>query len=305
MSATKIIKEFEQRDIRALSKILTCVENEDSKTLSILEALFEKTGKAKVVGITGPPGAGKSTLIGELIRLLRDKQMTVAVIAVDPVSPLSGGAVLGDRVRLNRHFIDNGVFIRSLSSRGKLGGLSASTRQMVHVADAFGFDYIIIETVGVGQSEVDVRKIADLTAVVLVPEWGDAIQTMKAGLLEIGDIFIIHKADREGAATLACDLREALQLGGRGASPVIESSVKYPESLEAIPNAFDRFFEENKDRIRKRRAQASKNTVTELLERLAWNEIRRKLSKKTETGKNPYQWMGQYLKKHPPGRWFK
>jgi len=185
---------------------MTLLENDRNKVPEIMALLFPKLGKALRLGITGPPGAGKSTLVDQLIKLLRQKNKRIGVIAVDPSSPFSGGAVLGDRIRMERHYEDEGVFIRSMGSRGSGGGLSLATSTVVQLYDAFGMDVVIIESVGVGQTELDIMHLASTTAVVLVPESGDTIQTMKAGIMEIADIFVVNKADRPGADLLAQDL---------------------------------------------------------------------------------------------------
>ncbi|MEQ1508698.1 MAG: methylmalonyl Co-A mutase-associated GTPase MeaB, partial [Myxococcota bacterium] len=178
-------------------------------------------GAPQVVGITGPPGAGKSTLVDGVITAARARGERVAVVAVDPSSPFSGGAILGDRIRMERHTGDDGVFIRSLSSRGHLGGLSASTAEVVDLFDAAGFDRIVVETVGVGQSELGVMEVADTVVVVLTPESGDAVQAMKAGLVEIADVFVVNKADRPGADHLARELERAVELAGGGWIPPV------------------------------------------------------------------------------------
>ncbi len=197
----------------ALARAISLVENEAESADAILEAAFPRTGKGLRIGITGPPGAGKSTLTARLARAYREAGEPVAIVAVDPTSPFSGGAVLGDRVRMWELAGDPGVFIRSMASRGSLGGLASATSDVCDVLEAVGFGRILIETVGVGQSELEVAETADTTLVVLVPESGDAVQALKAGLMEIGDVFAINKADREGAERAAHAVRSMLHLG--------------------------------------------------------------------------------------------
>lgn len=199
-------------DRRALARLITYVENEHPSTAEVLSRIHTACGHAYTIGITGPPGAGKSTLVDALITKLRAAGSRVGVLAVDPSSPFSGGAVLGDRIRMQRHYLDDQVFIRSLSSRGSHGGLARATRNVARLLDAFHFDFVLIETVGVGQTELDIMGVADTTVVVLVPEAGDTVQTMKAGLLEIADVFVVNKADRDGAAKIKGELEAMLQL---------------------------------------------------------------------------------------------
>ena len=196
----------------ALARVISVVENQRPGFRAILHALHGRLGRAHRIGITGPPGAGKSTLSAALIAHYRTRGERVAVIAVDPTSPFTGGALLGDRIRMNESSLDEGVFIRSMATRGSVGGLAVATSEVADVIDAFGFDRVLVETVGVGQSELDVAAATDATVVVLVPESGDAIQAMKAGLLEAADLFVINKSDRPGADRLARDLGTMLQL---------------------------------------------------------------------------------------------
>jgi len=201
-------------DRRALARLITLVENGSDEGDQILADLYPDTGRAWIAGVTGAPGAGKSTLSDGLIATIRSDGSDVAVLAVDPSSPFSGGAILGDRVRMQEHIDDSGVYIRSLASRGQLGGISEATPRALTVLDGIGFPEILVETVGVGQAEVDIAGKADTAVVVLNPRWGDSVQAAKAGLLEIGDVFVVNKADRPGVDDTIRDLRQMLELGG-------------------------------------------------------------------------------------------
>ncbi len=200
-------------DRRAVARAITLVENGTPEGLALLRAIYARTGRAHVIGVTGPPGVGKSTLVDAVATAVRRDGQTVGVIAVDPTSPFSGGAFLGDRVRMQRGVVDPGVFIRSLATRGRLGGLSAAARDVIHVLDASGRDVILVETVGAGQAEVEVMELAHTTVVVLAPGLGDEIQAIKAGILEIGDVFVVNKADREGADRAVAELRFMIDMG--------------------------------------------------------------------------------------------
>ena len=200
----------------AVSRALSFVENNPDPGVDLLDDLIAHIGHAYRVGITGPPGAGKSSLVDQLILRLREREQRVAVLSVDPTSPFTGGAILGDRVRMTRHYKDSGVFIRSMATRGSLGGLALQAQDAADVLDAAGYDVILFETVGVGQVELDVAEAADTTVVVLVPESGDDIQAMKSGLMEIADLFVINKADRQGANQAQAQLKSMLEMRPRG-----------------------------------------------------------------------------------------
>ena len=199
-------------DRLALARLITHVENRTDAVPGIMKAVYAAARGGYVVGVTGPPGAGKSTVVDRLTTHLRAEGATVGIVAVDPSSPFTGGAVLGDRIRMQAHALDPGVFIRSMATRGSLGGLARSTGEVIKLLVAFGHDWVLVETVGVGQTELDVMKLADTTVVILVPESGDAIQTMKAGLMEAADVFVVNKADRAGAPALMAELKFAAHL---------------------------------------------------------------------------------------------
>jgi LAO/AO transport system kinase len=214
-------------DVRTLARAISTVENRRPGWSDLLKALFPHTGRARVIGLTGAPGAGKSTLVDQLARLYRKQNKSVGIVAVDPTSPYTGGAILGDRIRMQEHFADPGIYIRSMATRGSLGGLARTTADVTTVLDAAGRDVILIETVGVGQDEVDIVRLADITVVILVPGMGDDVQTIKAGIMEIADIFVINKSDREGAEHVEREIRSLQSLAVRndGWTPPIVKTV--------------------------------------------------------------------------------
>lgn len=259
-------------DRRALARLITMVENGDAAAPQILSAIYPKLGLAYVVGITGPPGAGKSTLADKIIDIWRGLKYSVGAVLIDPSSPFTGGAILGDRIRMQRHALDEGVYIRSLGSRGSHGGLSRSTRQVVQLMDAFGMARIIVETVGVGQTELDVMEVADTTVVIMGPESGDTIQTMKAGLMEIADIFVVNKADREGASRMAAEIRAMVELKDHNDEwrpPVLSCEANKGIGIDELNDTISKhrgYLEEHDLRESNRRA-LRRNELMELISR--------------------------------------
>ncbi len=273
-----LLKRFLGGDRIALARVLTHAENGTREFPYLYDNLYAKAGGARRVGLTGPPGAGKSTLVEALARLFRNSGEEVGIVAVDPTSPFSGGALLGDRIRMQKLSLDPGVFVRSMASRGSVGGLAHTTDEVADIMDAFGFSTILIETVGVGQSEVDVASSASTTMVVLFPGAGDMIQAMKAGLMEIADIFVVNKSDKPGADRMVVEIGDMLELrtGGEGWKPPILTCSALNEEgvgdlLEAL-SGHGRFLSDSGE-LGRRRTRHLKEKVKRLVEAMAGKEI--------------------------------
>jgi LAO/AO transport system kinase len=240
------IDQIRSGDPRALARAISTVENRTPGWAELLKALFPRTGRARIIGLTGAPGAGKSTLVDQLARLYRTshEKHAVGIIAVDPTSPYTGGAILGDRIRMQDHFSDPGIYIRSMATRGSLGGLARTTADVATVLDAAGRDLILIETVGVGQDEVDVVRVADVTVVILVPGMGDDVQSIKAGIMEIADIFVINKSDREGADRVAREIRALQSLAVRAdkwTPPIVQTVASGGKGIAELAGAISEY----------------------------------------------------------------
>jgi len=249
-----IVDQILAGDVRATARLLRDIDDQLPSARTLLKDLYPHTGKAYIVGFTGSPGVGKSTLVDQLAMRYRKDDLTVGILAIDPTSPFTGGAILGDRIRMQRHFLDSGVFIRSLATRGHFGGLTKSTNDMITVLDAMGKDIILVETVGVGQDEVEIAQCAHTTVLVTVPGMGDEVQAIKAGIMEIGDIFVVNKADREGARKTIRELRNLIELGLRHRDepawepPIIETEALKGRGIEELYQAIHqhrRFLETN------------------------------------------------------------
>jgi LAO/AO transport system kinase len=256
-------------DARAIARAISLIEDEAPAGVDLIGKIFPKTGRAYLVGITGPPGAGKSTLVDRLTTEIRRAGLTVGIIAVDPTSPFTGGAVLGDRVRMSAHFNDPGVFIRSMATRGHLGGLARATSDVTLVLDAAGKDVVIIETVGVGQDEVDVVRTADISVVVLVPGTGDEVQALKAGIMEIADIFVVNKADREGADRLVQSIAANLSLQtfgpGEWRPPILKTEATASTGIAELWSAVGAFREHGRTERHARQRARHEYRLRELL----------------------------------------
>jgi LAO/AO transport system kinase len=232
-----LVDQVRSGDVRALARAITAIENRSAEAPEILKALFPYSGKTRIIGLTGSPGAGKSTLVDSLARQYRKQGRTVAIVAVDPTSPYTGGAILGDRIRMQEHFSDPGIYIRSMATRGSLGGLARTTADVATVLDASGRDVVLIETVGVGQDEVDIVRLADITVVILVPGMGDDVQSIKAGIMEIADIFVINKSDYEGTERVEREIRALQSLAVRGdhwTPPIVKTIASQGKGIDQL-----------------------------------------------------------------------
>ena len=264
------IGQLRSGDVRALARAISTVENRAPGWSELLKALFPHSGKARVLGLTGSPGAGKSTLVDQLARFYRKNNRTVGIIAVDPTSPYTGGAILGDRIRMQEHFSDPGIYIRSMATRGSLGGLARTTADVTTLLDASGRDLIMIETVGVGQDEVDIVRLADITIVILVPGMGDDVQTIKAGIMEIADIFVINKSDRNGAEHVEKEIKALQSLATRRdgwTPPVIKTVASEGTGVEELAGAvasYEDYLREN-NLAQKRSVENWQERIVEML----------------------------------------
>ena len=269
-------------DRASLARLITLAESRHKSLPEVLKHLGPNMGNPYIIGITGPPGAGKSTITNKLIQCNRDKGKKVGVLAVDPSSPFTGGAILGDRIRMHDHAMDDGVFIRSISTRGTHGGLSRATKEIIKLYGAYGMDYVIIETVGVGQTELDIVMVADTVLVVLVPEAGDAVQTMKAGLMEIADIFIVNKADREGAQIISSEIKQVISLKRSGSGwtpPVLLTSALRNEGIGDVVNEIEKHksFQTESGLLNRKKEKRIEEEFSEIIKEVMETKIARKL----------------------------
>lgn len=278
------VERIRSGDIRALARAISAIEDSAPESLELLKALFPHSGKASVIGLTGSPGSGKSTLVDQLAREYRKQNKTVGIIAVDPTSPYTGGAILGDRIRMQAHHADAGIYIRSMATRGFLGGLARTTADVATVLDASGKNLVMIETVGVGQDEIDIVRLADVTVVILVPGMGDDVQTIKAGIMEIADIFVINKSDLDGAERVEREIRamQTLSIRSDNWTPTIVKTVAtegkgIAETVAAI-TAYEDFLTHNGLEMKKKVSNWSERLIEMLREALLQRSLREQLT---------------------------
>ena len=280
----KLLEGARQGRIAYIARLLSIVENEEPEAADIVRATYPQTGRAVVVGFTGPPGTGKSTLVSAMTAAYRRTAGRVAVVAVDPSSPYTGGAILGDRIRMRDRYLDSGVFIRSMANRGTSGGLARATRRVVGLLDALGFDVVLVETVGVGQQEIEVSRVVDTVCLLTIPGAGDDIQAIKAGIMEIADVLVVNQADRPGAEETAKDLTQMLTLGASRLGwkpPVVKTSAKDGTGIEDLMAAIDkhRAWAAESGEARRRDADAMRNEIQILLQERVLRDLALRLGK--------------------------
>jgi LAO/AO transport system kinase len=290
-------------DVRSLARAISTIEDNRPESRELLKSLFNFTGRAQVIGLTGAPGAGKSTLVDQLAREYRKQERTVGILAVDPTSPYTGGAILGDRIRMQSHHADAGIYIRSMATRGNLGGLARATTDAATVLDAAGKNIVLIETVGVGQDEVDIVRLADVTVVILVPGMGDDVQTIKAGIMEIADIFVINKSDREGADRVEREIRSMQSLAIRSdhwTPPIVKTVASAGQGITDLAAAIASYVQylQQKDLLLKKKISSWRERLIEMLrdallerllsERMPEGEIARLAADIAEHRRDPY-----------------
>jgi len=283
----KLVEEMLAGDVLSVARLITKVERDDADVPEIMKLVYPYLDKAYCIGITGPPGAGKSTVVDRLTTVIRQQEFTVGIIAADPTSPFTGGAVLGDRIRMQQHYLDDGVFIRSMATRGSHGGLPRSTSGVIKLLSAFGKDFVLVETVGVGQTELDIMKNVDTTVVILVPEAGDTIQTMKAGLFEIADIFVVNKADRPGADNLVAELNTMVHQYSKQSwwqAPVMATEAINDVGISELYEQIEKHRQalEETGRLSQRRQQQRRQEFLETVERRVTDELLRLVERDEE-----------------------
>lgn len=306
-----LLQDLLNGDTRALARVITRVENRSADSLKILQQLFPRTGRAQVIGITGSPGSGKSSLVDRLAAAYRQRGKTLGIVAVDPSSPFTGGAILGDRIRMQTLGVDPGVYIRSMATRGHLGGLATATADVVTVLDAAGKNPILVETVGVGQDEIEIVKLADVSIVILVPGMGDDVQALKAGIMEIGDIFVINKCDRPGVEKMERSVLAMLSLAQRADGwipPIVKTIATEGQGTEELIEAIEtcgQFFQNSGLRLQRKREAARQRLLTLLEERLVNTalqevfpdgELNGVIDKIAEREQDPYSLVDQVIR---------